>query len=339
MADDIDQAELLARVAHLYFEKGKDQMAIARQFRISRSSVSRLLSQARRSGVVQIQINHPFPLCDELGEELCHTFSIKEARVLRTHPGTETDNALLVSQLGARYLQSHLNSGDTVAISWGRVLHSTIEQLRPAPLHNVQVVQLVGTLGTQHSEVDGAKLVRQLAEKLNAVSHNLNAPLFVESAETRRVLLQEPSIRAVLDRAQDAKLALVGIGALTQNASSALRAHLINPADLEELRRCGAVGDVCCQYFDVNGLPVQAQINGRVIGIELKALRRIPRVVGIASGTRKAKAILGALRGRHISVIITDDVTASRVIQLNRHHDRVATSSFSPHLQPKTAYN
>src|SRR6476620_3501010 len=88
MSIEPQRAELLAQVAHLYFEKGDDQSAIARRLHVSRSSISRLLTQARRQGIVEIRIHYPLALAREMGDVLCERLGLKEALVwLSAHPG------------------------------------------------------------------------------------------------------------------------------------------------------------------------------------------------------------------------------------------------------------
>jgi DNA-binding transcriptional regulator LsrR (DeoR family) len=77
------------------------------------------------------------------------------------------------------------------------------------------------------------------------------------------------------------------------------------------------VGDICLRFFDAQGAPVQTALNDRVISIELEELRRVRRVVGIAGGARKTAAIHGALAGRWINVLITDQHTASRLLDFD----------------------
>ncbi len=81
-----------------------------------------------------------------------------------------------------------------------------------------------------------------------------------------------------------------------------------------QLRRLGAVGDVCVRYFDADGVPIQTPLNDRVIGMELDQLRRVKRSVGIAGGKRKLAAIRGAVRGGFINVLITDLFTAQALV-------------------------
>jgi DNA-binding transcriptional regulator LsrR (DeoR family) len=318
MSTEIEQAQLMAQVAQLYFENGEDQGAIARHLHVSRSSVSRLLSQARQQGIVEIRIHYPLPTSPELECALKDRFGLKEAHILQT---TESGARALLKHIGlltGKFLESNLHDGTILAMSWGNTLYEVVANFQPTRRRpNVQVVQLVGTLGFSDAEIDGANLVRQFAHALNAKYFNLSAPLIVESVETRRALLQEPSIREVLDLAERADIALVGIGALARGASSAVRAKLLNSTNLETIRQSNAVGDICSQYFDLNGQIVAEQINQRIVGLDAQALRRIPRVVGVAVGEHKAKAILGGLRGRLINVLITDDTTATRVLRLD----------------------
>jgi DNA-binding transcriptional regulator LsrR (DeoR family) len=51
-----------------------------------------------------------------------------------------------------------------------------------------------------------------------------------------------------------------------------------------------------------------------VIGIDLQQLKGIPRVVGVAGGSWKSQAILGALRGGLIDILVTDGPTAKLVL-------------------------
>jgi deoxyribonucleoside regulator len=316
MPGAIGQAEIIAQVAHLYFEKEYDQGAIADRLKVSRSSVSRLLAQARRQGIVEIRIHYPAPLAPELAQGLCERFRLKEARVLKTTGLSSHAAPIRVSQLAAKYLEENLQDGDILAMSWGTTLYQVVQNLQPARRINAQVVQMVGAIGASNSDIDGANLVRQLAQTLGGEYFSLSAPLIVENVETQRALLQEPSISKVLDLARQASIALVGIGAVARGASSPVRANLLTSAELKTIQKHEGIGDVCSQYFDVWGNLVAKEINQRVVALDLESLRALPRVVGVASGTHKAKAILGALRGGFISALITDDLTANRVLQL-----------------------
>lgn len=317
MTMEREQAELLARVAHLYFEQGDDQSAIARRLRVSRSSVSRLLTQARKSGIVEIRIHYPLTPDPALEQQFCEKFGLQAALIIKTAATNQSEIRTQVARQAARYLETHLAPNTTIALSRGRTLHAVVEQFTPGARRNVNVVQLVGTLQANRSAEDDGNLARALAQKIGGEYYNLTAPLFVENVETRRALLQEPSIATVLDLARHAKLALVGIGSLDRQSSAIVRQKLLATHQVEKLRRGRAVGEICSQYFNSSGEIVSTELSERTIALELSALKQM-RVVGVATGAHKAKAILGALRGGYVSVMITDEQTAKLVLDLER---------------------
>jgi len=92
--------------------------------------------------------------------------------------------------------------------------------------------------------------------------------------------------------------------------------------DSRGLRERGVVGDILGQFFDAGGNVVDLPIHDRRIGIELADLRRIPKVVGVAGGEHKAEAILGALRGGFLDVLVTNELAAIRLLELERSRPR-----------------
>jgi DNA-binding transcriptional regulator LsrR (DeoR family) len=59
-------------------------------------------------------------------------------------------------------------------------------------------------------------------------------------------------------------------------------------------------------------------LNRRVVGLRLEDLARVPVVVaGVAGPPDKSAAVLAALRGRLVHVLITDVETARRVLARN----------------------
>jgi len=79
--------------------------------------------------------------------------------------------------------------------------------------------------------------------------------------------------------------------------------------------RRGAVGDILGRHFDAYGRPIESPLAERIIALSLESLRTIPQVIAFAGGRRKADAILGALRGRYVHVLITDEATARLVLE------------------------
>jgi deoxyribonucleoside regulator len=312
-----ERNELLAQVAHLYFDKNLNQKAIADRLGVSHSSISRLLAQAREQGIVEITIHYPLNTSPGLEKRLRDRFGLKEACILNTSKLEFNDRLNRLSLLAGKYIESVLQDGDILAVSWGNTILEVGQNFRPTRrFTNVQVVQLVGAFGSSQVEMDATNLVRVFAQAIGGTFYNLNAPMMVETVETQKALLQEPSIIQALNLASRASVALVGIGEIERALSTVYRINVLDPASIQVLHEQKAVGGICSQYYDIQGRPISDQVNRRVVGLDLRALQRIPRVIGIAIGENKALAILGALRGHLINTLITDDLTAGRVLHL-----------------------
>lgn len=77
--------------------------------------------------------------------------------------------------------------------------------------------------------------------------------------------------------------------------------------ELAQLRKLGAVGDVCLHFCDAGGRPVLSELDERVVGIGPGQLRAVRRTVAVASGWRKHAAIRGAVRSGLVRILVTNE--------------------------------
>jgi deoxyribonucleoside regulator len=309
-----DRTELLAQVAHLYYEEELNQDQIARQIGTSRSTVSRMLQEARESGVVEITVHTPWKTVPELEDALRARFGLRGVRILlgRGRPTEEILRGL--GALAARYVDSVVRQDSVLGISWGKAVHATVQALRPDRRLPITVVQMVGAVGEGNPLIDGPDLARLLADAYGGRYRYLHAPLLVEDGRAREALLGELRIRETLALARQADVALVGIGAPFPEVYSLLRAGYVDRKALAGLRARGVVGDICARHYDAHGRALDIELNHRIVGIELEALHEVGQVIGVAGGEAKAAAILGALRGGHVHVLVTDDAAARKML-------------------------
>lgn len=308
--------DLLATIASLYYLLNQSQSAIAERMEMSTSKVSRLLKEAREQGIVDIRVKMPIPRNIELEQQLVTQFGLRDAYVLKTsQDGMGGTRLAAIGQLAASYIQralENLPAGGSVGVAWGQGVHAAVVALPDNDGQNINAVQLIGGVGALM--VDSPDLARIVAQKLGGRHFDLPAPVLVERAEARDVLLAEPSVQSTMQRARDIYLAVVGIGSMEAESSSFLRAGLLSSADLTQLRNQGIVGEMCGQFFTMDGETNGHEINQRTIGLSLKNLQKVPRVVAVANGTTKVKAIYAALRQNYISVLVTDDETVVGVL-------------------------
>lgn len=316
--DPDDQLELLAKVAEILYKNGMNQTDIAERTGYSRSMNPRLLTQAVNQKVVEFHIYHPLARCSDLEQEMQQRFGLKEVRVLARGALDYSEMLVKLGKLAARLVEEHIQHQITVGISWGTAVASTINALRPKPCTSVSVIQLIGSYGTPKPEVDGHELARKLARILGGKYAILPAPLVVASEAMRNALLTDQRVRQVLLSTRGMQLALVGIGSVDVGLSSLVRAGYITKQHVRDLAQAGAVGDVCAINFDQHGNLVDTPLTRRIVGIDAKTLQAVPTKVGVAGGEEKAPAILGAMRGKFVNALVTDESAALSVLQLLR---------------------
>jgi DNA-binding transcriptional regulator LsrR (DeoR family) len=305
---------LLYKIAKAYYEDALTQDQIGKRFGLSRIKVSRLLQQARQSRIVQITITPPMDSFGELERELELAYALDEVVIAAT---TGYEQLAILPKLGmaaAAYLARSLSDQQVLDLSWGTTLLAVVDALASQSLPDLRVVQMLGGLGRLESETYGADLTMRMAQTLGARMRLLPSPGIVASKLVRDALLQDINIAETLALAGRADLALVGIGA-PMSDSVIVEAGILNTAELAELKAMGAVGDIALRFFDAEGQAIDHPINDRIIGLDLAQIRHIPRVVGVAGGDGKYEVIRGAVRGNLVDVLITDEITATRLLQ------------------------
>jgi DNA-binding transcriptional regulator LsrR (DeoR family) len=315
----LEELRLLARVAQLYYEKGVNQSAIARQLDLSQATVSRLLKRAQTEGVVRITVSMPPGIYTDLEDALLETYRLKEAIVADCQ--TPDDEESIQRALGAAaafYLENTLKKNDVIGISsWSATLLAMVDAMHPLarPL-DARVVQILGGVGNPDAEVHAARLTDRLSKLVHGSATLLPAPGIVGSEDTRRILLEDPFVSDVVALFDRVTVALVGIGSIQPSNLLERSGNVFSQEELNAVHDLGAVGDICVRFFDSSGTPVISPLDKRVLGMSLHQLKQVERAVGVAGGARKHAAIQGALRGGWINVLITDRFTAKALVQV-----------------------
>ncbi len=141
-------------------------------------------------------------------------------------------------------------------------------------------------------------------------------PIVASSEELAAALRAEAAVQSVLDISRSADHAVVGIGAVVGQVTLA-QVGYASQEELDAGAAAGAVGDILGVFYDSHGQVVDLPIHRRRIGIELDDLRAIPNVVGVAGGMSKFDAILGALRGGLLDVLVTTENVARALLEVD----------------------
>jgi lsr operon transcriptional repressor len=314
------QEELLLRVAWFYYKDELTQDEIAKRLSVSRASVGRMLDRARKVGLVSINLNAEHLDSFEVSRQLRGTFGLSEALVVPDHRAGEGDRHALNARLGlggAQFMSTHLRPGGTLGVGWGETVSRVISSTNFGAVGPVHMISLTGGVDAYLPAFLGSKGEGGAAEGEMTSATVIPTPIVASTPELAAALKAEPSIQQVLKQACAVEQAIVGVGTPTEDATIVEMGYLAAD-DVRTLHDRHVVGDILGQFFDTSGQVVRLPIHDRRIGIELSDLAQIPKVVGVAGGLHKVEAILGALRGGFLDVLVTNELAALRLLELER---------------------
>lgn len=318
-ADD-DDLSLAARAAWLSYIGGYTQQQIADRLSISQTKAHRLIAEAMRRGLVKVFVQGVPADCAAIEDELKNRFGLQSCTVAPSlslgRNGSGTANAFAaIGAAGARLLYHFLATGkaSVVGVGKGRTLAAVVDRLPDIDLPKLKIVAVSGSLN-RNLAANPLDIVLRLSERTGGQGYFLPVPYLAASEAEKQILLAQKSVGDMLNLARQSDLLLIGIGSL--DADAHLRQiGMLNDGEWNELRALGAVGDLMGSFIDEMGRPVPAGLNRLAMGLGLQDLQG-RRVVALAGGASKAKAILAALRTGAISDLITDEDAATRMTAL-----------------------
>jgi DNA-binding transcriptional regulator LsrR (DeoR family) len=307
---------LLLKVSKYYYEKQLTQQEISERLNLSRPKVSRLLKQAEEIGIVKISIIPQPGIHTDLEDALERTYGLKEAVVVEvSDPNSQYAVSREVGAAAADYFSQSVSSPSTIGISWGTTLQAMVDALRTQDFHESHVVQLIGGLGKPESEAHATYILRRLVEKTGAQLSILNVPGIVDNTAVKNALMNDSHLKEVFNQFEKIDVAFVGVGTPTPDSVVMRDGTILTESQLESLLGLGAVGDICLRFFDEQGNIIHSEIDERVLGITLEQIQKVDRVVGVTGGPYKDKAIRAALLGKLVNVLITDHLSAKKLLK------------------------
>jgi len=308
--------DLITKIAWLYYKKKLTQQEISDRVFISRQKVQRLLEKARDLEIVRFQVKNPHANLLSIESKLIKNYSLKDAVVV---PYVSDENDSLrksFARAGASYLERVIsqNSNSIIGLGWGNTTAYLADYFEPPPIKTkVKIVSLIGNLMTNVA-MNPYIIAEKIANKLNAPFYNIWAPAIAQSKERAKIFKSEPWIDRVLQMASQSNIILISVGEISPSASLFKMGYLSN-GELKRLKGKGAVGDILARFFNAQGELVDDEIHERVIAIPIDKLKGKDKIViGVAGGSSKFDALRGALKGKYINVLITDENIAQRLV-------------------------
>lgn len=298
--------QLVKRVAWMYYEDNLNQQEIAEKLKLSRSKVLRLLKSSREMGFVKISLDVDSTLIFALERQLCQLAGIDECLIVPAGP----DILASLGKAMAYRFNEALRSCSTIGVGGGRTLFAFAKELDPTD--RIVTREIVAVIGNTKPNlaVEPFDIASTLATKLPVEFFHVWGPSSAANEQEAELVMSMPSIRTVLQKAENVDIAFVGIGDMRN--SSFIRYGYVDGHELENVANSGMVGEILGRFFDSDGQPFETDINRLHISIRLPAKARL---IGVAGGLEKVQSILGALRTGWLRGLITDEATAKALIR------------------------
>ncbi|MDR0902874.1 MAG: sugar-binding transcriptional regulator [Opitutaceae bacterium] len=304
--------QLTIRAAWLYYIGGHTQDQIAARLKLSRPAVQRLIARTVEEGIVKFRIDHPLADCLELASRLAGHYGLTYAEVVPASGGNDGLNGIAIA--AANRIETHLAAREplTIAIATGRALRAAVSQVQRMERPQHTIVSMIGNI-SHDGRASRYDVVMRLAERAGAACYPMLAPVVTRTAAECRVLLEQPAVQTIHRLAGQARAAFVGIGHLDDDAPLFVDGFITRD-ELKMLRDDKAVGELCGWFFDADGKILKTALHDRQVAVPLGALPA-GVLTGVAVGRHKIAAIAGALRGRLVSELITDEQTARELLK------------------------
>jgi deoxyribonucleoside regulator len=306
------------RAAQMYYLQDLTMDAIARELRTSRSTVSRLLSSARDSGLVQVQIRNPLDTAPELEGLIRRRFGVDVHVVPVVETLNEAETLDRVAIQAARTIGPLVDSNAIIGVAWGSTLSAVSRQLTRKITHDSVIVQLNGA-GNMHTTgiTYASDIMRRFGSAYGARVEQFPVPAFFDHAATKTAMWNERSVQRILALQAKMSIAIFGVGSVDADYPSHVYAGgYLDENDLKILANSDVVGDVATVFFRSDGSSDGIVLNERSTGPALSELRQVRRRICVVSGVSKINGLKGALAAGLATDLILDEATARRLVGL-----------------------
>lgn len=286
----------------------RSQAEIAAELGVSRASVGNLLARARAEGLVRVSLDPAVLARAALARTVAGRFGLEAAYLVPE--GAEPMDR--VTRAAASWVDDLVGGEGTLGVAWGETVHRLAGHLPRRAWPGLTVVQIVGSMASPFG-FTAESCTALIAERLGAVCVNLHAPAVLSDPALVAALLREPILRRQVAALERCDAALFAVGLATAE-SHVVRSGVATLDELAHYAGQGAAAVVAGRFIDAEGRPIAGPLDGRLIGLPLEGLRRIPRRLVVSAGAERAGALRAALRGGFATHLVTDAASGEALL-------------------------
>lgn len=313
---EAEKLRLLVDISKMYYQDNYSQLEISKRVNLSRTYVSKLLEEAKQRGIVTITINDPFLSQSETEKEkaLRAKYNLKKVIIVPTKDN-DTELNQKLGAAAAEYFNTIVKSNDIISASWGSTLYSFSKCVIPrTDLENIQISQLSGGISRIKKNIFTYEIPQNIAAALNADFCVVPAPPILSDREIRDALQDDPIVSKGLRLAKQSTIAIFTVGVF-DHFSAFVRAGYFSEKELQELKKLGAVGDICSHVINSQGQLCDTALENRTLALPYEDIISIPTRICIAANMVKYECVKAALHGSCFNVFVTNQTMADKLLE------------------------
>ncbi len=310
---------MIFKILEYYYIHNMTQSKIASKLNITRVAVSRLISKARKNGLIEFKIKYPVNYTadryENLENDFINLYNLKDCIIVHSQNNPRDTIKELSEQL-AIVFQRMVNDNTFIGVGWGTTLETIAHLIEIKEKHNVKIVPLIGGYGKHFDDGHSNNIARLLAEKFQGSSYVANIPASFDTKEIKDTILRDSAAKELFKLAKRIEVALLCMSDLSRE-STLFKSGQINQEDIDYLSGLGVIGDINYIFIDKEGKFVSNEISERTTNLfPVELMKSVKNVIGIAIGERKAEILRAVLKGGLINILVTDLEAVNKIIEM-----------------------
>lgn len=313
---------LISDATELYYAGKLKKSEIAKKLKVSITHVTRLLNQAEKLGIVQVEIKLVGRL-NRLESAIKRKYGLKEVKIVadsNDYADVQKRIGTAAAEIFEKYVAQLTRT--RVGIGGGQTIYNLVDALenRPRPI-DVYPMSLFGR-GSQVEYVDSVFLSMLLYMKSQPNSRGFLVgipPMPNEqnlAKDFSKMLLKEiPEVKEVYEGARKCELAFVGLGNFMASRDI-LREYEKLGFTFDTMTQANVIGGINYNYFDAKG----KQVGSGVLTTDIDALRSMSSdpwrlIVLVSGGEQKRAPVKIAVETKMVNGLVTDESVGNYLLE------------------------
>lgn len=247
---------------------------------------------------------------NNLETRLKDILGIKKVYVIENLIEDEDGDKRYFGKHAASIIQKMIRNNDIIGIAGGTTMSAVAGQMKKSSLYsNVIVVPARGALN-EELELQSNTIACEFAQSMNAEYKMLHIPDNLSEIELQAIK-SNSSISDVLSIIERINVLIFGLG----NAMKMAKRRKADKNVLELIKKENLVAETFGYFFDEEG-KMKLQMNS--VGININKIVNVENAVAVAAGSEKAEVIKAFSKFNKNYTLITDEMTARKIV--NKHY-------------------